>query len=246
MSIRHAYSVIAAGLLACSVVTFGHAREATAAGILGSDKKNRTPVTLVGCIQREKDYRAQHNSGRGQFGLGNEYVLLDARPGPVDDQTQAEADCTNLGNGRAYELKGNMESRLEPFVNQRIEITGMLEPAKSRLEVGTSGNVDAVRPTGGPWNPQGYDLKLFEVRVHSFREIPIRPEPPQVSIAVPALPPPAPAPAPPEVREEVAIVEETPAVPAQLPKTASPLALTGLLGLLSLGGAFGLRTWRRQ
>ena len=32
---------------------------------------------------------------------------------------------------------------------------------------------------------------------------------------------------------------------AELPKTASPLALSGLLGLLSLGGAFGLRFVRR-
>lgn len=33
---------------------------------------------------------------------------------------------------------------------------------------------------------------------------------------------------------------------AELPRTASPLALSGLLGMLSLGGAFGLRLTRRR
>jgi hypothetical protein len=31
---------------------------------------------------------------------------------------------------------------------------------------------------------------------------------------------------------------------AELPRTASPLALSGLIGLLSLAGAFGLRAFR--
>jgi hypothetical protein len=36
-----------------------------------------------------------------------------------------------------------------------------------------------------------------------------------------------------------------PAADEELPSTASPLTLTGLIGLLSLGGAFGLRRLRR-
>jgi hypothetical protein len=35
------------------------------------------------------------------------------------------------------------------------------------------------------------------------------------------------------------------AAPAELPRTASPLALSGLLGLLSLAGAAGVRKLRR-
>lgn len=85
----------------------------------------------------------------------------------------------------------------------------------------------------------------------SFREIPIAqpvaalpepavvsptpeptPEPPAYSEPAPAPQAPAPAPAP--------------AVHEQLPKTASPMALMGLFGLLSMGGAFGLRTWRQR
>jgi hypothetical protein len=31
----------------------------------------------------------------------------------------------------------------------------------------------------------------------------------------------------------------------ELPRTASPLALTGLMGLLSLAGAMGLRAYRQ-
>ena len=45
-----------------------------------------TPISLVGCIQRETEYRRQNNSGKGGFlgfggGLGNEYVLVNASRG---------------------------------------------------------------------------------------------------------------------------------------------------------------------
>ena len=39
------------------------------------------PIAAVGCIQRESDYRREHDRGPGGFmgtswGLGNEYVLI--------------------------------------------------------------------------------------------------------------------------------------------------------------------------
>jgi hypothetical protein len=65
------------------------------------------------------------------------------------------------------------------------------------------------------------------------------------------MPPPPPPPPPADV--PILIVEEVPAAPvevaeaapAQLPKTASQLPLIGLLGLLSLTSAFGLRVARK-
>jgi hypothetical protein len=65
-----------------------------------------------------------------------------------------------------------------------------------------------------------------------------------------SMPPPPPAP----VQDQpilVATAAPAPApaaaeaAPAELPKTASPLPLIGLLGLLSLGASMGLRTIRR-
>ena len=97
------------------------------------------------------------------------------------------------------------------------------------------------------------DMRLFEVKMDSFREIPIVQEAvlfvePEAAPAAPApAPEPAPAPAPePQVQQPAPAPPPAPAVREQLPKTASPMELMGLLGLLSMGGAFGLRTWRQR
>jgi hypothetical protein len=251
MSIRHAYSLIGA-LVAATLLL-------SDVDVAFADRHKGTPLTLVGCIMKERDWRALNGPGTGGWlntgaGVGNEYILVNAIPGPIDSQTEAEATCSNVSGGRAYELKGPAERKrnLEAFVGRRIEVSGRLEDAKVDLTVGTSGEIVAGQPTGGPVNPRRRDLRLFEMRMDSFREIPIAqpvaayPEPAPVAPA----PEPAPAPAPPAYSEPAPAAPQAPApapvVREQLPKTASPMALLGLFGLLSMGGAFGLRTWRQR
>jgi hypothetical protein len=243
MSIRHAYSLTAA-LVVATLLSHD--------GVAFADRHKGTPTTLVGCLMKERDWRAANGPGTGGWlntgaGVGNEYILVNAIPGPVDQQTEAEAACSNVSGGRTYELKGPAERKrnLEPFVGRRIEVSGKLEDAKVDLAVGTSGEIVAGQPTGGPVNPRRRDLRLFEMRMDSFREIPIA-QPVTLFVepeAAPAAPPPPPAYAPePQVQQPAPAAPYTP--PVALPKTASPMALLGLFGLLSMGGAFGLRTWR--
>jgi hypothetical protein len=245
MSIRHAYSLTAA-LVVATLLSHD--------GVAFADRHKGTPATLVGCIMKESDYRQQatgHNGGwlNTGAGVGNEYILLNAVPGPINEQTAAEANCENLSGGRTYELKGPAERKrnLEPFVGHRIEVSGRIENAKTDVAVGTSGELVAGEPTGGPVNPRRRDLRLFEMRMDSFREIPIA-QPVTLFVepeAAPAAPPPPPAYAPePQVQQPAPAAPYTP--PVALPKTASPMALLGLFGLLSMGGAFGLRTWRQR
>ena len=93
-------------------------------------KSEATPIALVGCIQREAEYRQQHNSGKGGFlgfggGLGDEYVLVPplAVP-PVHSYCTTAQAATLLTDGTA-------EDDLEPFVGQRVAITVTRKERKS-------------------------------------------------------------------------------------------------------------------
>ena len=185
-------------------------------------KTPKTPVSLVGCIQREADYRRQHGSGKGGFlgfggGLGNEYVLINTSP------RRGSRDCAGASGGEAYELTGSEEGDLKTFVGQRVAITGTRKAAEIDTVTG--------RPTGG--RQAGYDLRLFEVDVDSFRALP----PVQTTTAT-------------RVRERPARqlnqapIQRRQDVDAQLPGTASPLPLIGLVGLLSLAAGLTLRVGR--
>ncbi len=66
-------------------------------------RAEETSISLVGCIQRETEYRRQNNSGKGGFlgfggGLGDEYVLVNASRGG----NGAFGDCTTATGGEAY------------------------------------------------------------------------------------------------------------------------------------------------
>jgi len=216
MSIRLACALAAAALVTV-LSTQTYAKD--------TFKTPKTPISLTGCIQRETDYRRLHNSGKGGFlgfggGLGNEYVLINASPNP----RRGFRDCATAVGGEAYELTGREEGDLKPFVGQRVEIAGMRKAAE----------IDALtgRPTGG--RQAGYDLRLFEVDVDSFRALP----PVQTTTVT-------------RVRERPAArqlnqapIQRRQDVDAQLPGTASPLPLIGLVGLLSLAAGLTLRVGR--
>lgn len=194
-----------------------------------------TPVTLVGCLQRESDYRKENDSGRGGpvstgAGLGNEFVLVNVA------SSAADVDCT-VATLEAYELTGNNERDLEPFVGKVVQISGMMKEAK----IDTSG--PGIPAPAGGFDPLGQDLRLREIEVSSFTE----PSAPPAAIARAESPQQA-APAEPEEQEPVGTSGQTAAtdVDDELPRTASPIPLAGLLGLLSIAGAGGVRALRRR
>ena len=198
-------------------------------------KSEKTPVSLAGCIQRETDYRQQNGSGKGGFlgfggGLGDEYVLVNASRGADG----VFGDCTTATGGEAFELTGDGEEDLERFVGQRVAISGIQKEAELDPNTG--------RPTGG--RQVGYDLRLFEVEVESFRALAA---PVQVDTVARVEREPTRFSQDPQPRiEERADVVERDDTVRQLPRTASPLALTGLLGLLSLGGMAVARRLNRR
>jgi hypothetical protein len=131
-------------------------------------------VTVVGCVQREDDYRKANNLGRGGaagsgVGAGNEFVLANAMmsSGAAGGAAAPSAPTGTGGTNTAYEVTGPNEGKLAQHVGNRVEITGMLKPAET----------GAVGPTGGPTAgapPRGVDvtsedLKLRELEVTSVK-----------------------------------------------------------------------------
>lgn len=253
------------------------------------------PITLVGCIMRESEFRDMYGPGqsgpRGPgIGLRNEYMIVDAHEtsggGPGVVETTGTCPPAPGGFPTSYELTGPREKEVAPFLGKRVELTGLQKHANTRA-VGTAG---VRQPTGG-FDPLGHELHLFEVEVQSFHEAAaVRAEAPAAVSTEAAAAAPAPAPAPAAEAEVAAAAPPAPAAPAEapvaaapepapapeaapapepapapqvaaappapaeqprqvaqadLPHTASPLPLVGLMGLLSLAGAAGMRLFGR-
>ena len=208
---RVIYAVVASAALS-GAVALAQSNDQTSREIETED----TPITVVGCLQKESDYRRTNDSGAGGVlntgaGTGNEFVLVDSA-----------GDCATLAAGAAaFELTGKGEPQLEQFLGRRVEITGILK----------GGDITADGRAKGGFDPIGRDLKLRELSVTTFREAGVVVAQGAADADIAPVP--------------VGTSGEQEAVDA-LPATASPLALAGLLGLLSAGGGLTVRALRRR
>ncbi len=116
-------------------------------------------VTVIGCLQREADFRRITNSGRGGtlgtgVGQGNEYVLSNAM---APDAAPIRAN-TRRANGQApvatsgaaakhYMLTGKLEDNMLRDVGRMVEVVGTVENGKSAA--------DLARLTITVWHPVG-------------------------------------------------------------------------------------------
>lgn len=233
MTVRFAFGITAAALF---VLTLAAAQ--SSAQDDDDLEVQEQPISLTGCVMRETDYRRLNDSGKGGFlgfggGLGDEFVLVNASRGTAGPI----GDCTRQTAGEAFELEGSAEKDLEAFVGQAVAIDGILNEAEIDPATG--------RPTGG--RQAGDDLKLFEVDVESFRALAAPVETDTVARADVVQQPTVYRDLDRDrVSRGTAGFQDVDATGDQLPRTASPLALTGLLGLLSAGGVAGLRALYRR
>jgi hypothetical protein len=155
---------------------------------------------------------------------GDKYVLAGPKLGPIANVP--EDSCNTPVDERAVELKDADDHGInQSMLDRWVEING-------RLERETSTDVTNLR----------------ELYVRSFRMLPVVPPPPapepRVQSEQQPITPPAPTITPPEEQPvaTTGIVETT--VETTLPQTASPLAMIGLLGLVSLAGGLGIHVYR--
>jgi len=101
-------------------------------------------VTLIGCVELERDYRARKESGRGGVlgsgvGVGNEFVLSMAKP------VGRRGQPTTGGPGTDYNISGKLEKDFLRYVGRQVEVIGVIEKAGNPMpEI----NVSLWHPVG--------------------------------------------------------------------------------------------------
>lgn len=90
-------------------------------------------IALVGCVEMEKDYRARKDAGRGGVlgsgvGVGNEFVLSNAKPAPGRRNAGAASAATD------YEVTGRLERDFLRHVGRQVEVVGTLEKNADGLD----------------------------------------------------------------------------------------------------------------
>jgi hypothetical protein len=146
---------------------------------------------------------------------GDDFVLASPRLGPIANVPVGT--CNATVDARALDLKDTEDFGInQSMLGHLIEVSGELEKEEDN-------DLDNLR----------------ELEIRSFRVLPVVPQRAEAPAPV-RQPEYIPPPAPPQEPVGTSGVEPEPA----LPKTASPLHLMGLLGMLSLAGGLGLRFYR--
>ena len=131
-------------------------------------------VTITGCVQKEDDYRAANNLGKGGaagtgVGSSDEFILIGATITPAG-AVGTSGTTPPAAAPMAFELSGPNEEKVAEFVGKRVEIIGKLKPAEMGA-AGPTGGASAGKPPTGV-DVASKDLKLREVDVTSVKEAP--------------------------------------------------------------------------
>jgi hypothetical protein len=99
--------------------------------------KDTSEITVIGCVELEKDYRAALGAAKGgplSSGAGqkDEYVLVASKAAPAtgSTQTQQEAVAT-AGLSGDYLLSGKTEDELKRAIGRQVEVVGKVEPFRA-------------------------------------------------------------------------------------------------------------------
>ena len=170
-----------AAVLAMSMAVFAQATQQPTAPPAGGAPAAQEPapaaaqpqMTIVGCVQREADYRRAKSAGAGGAagtgaGAGNEFVVVNATistgaTASAERPATPEAVGTSGAAGEAYELTGPGEGQAEQHVGKKVEIVGKIKDS-------AEGAAAQPATPGGKVDPAGQDINLKEFEVVSVRE----------------------------------------------------------------------------
>lgn len=106
-----------------------------AAAPQAQEKPAASEIAVIGCVELERDYRARKESGKGGVlgsgvGVGNEFVLSNARTVPAPGRGRGAAVGTSGTPGVDYSLTGRLERELLRSVGRQVEVVGVIEADK--------------------------------------------------------------------------------------------------------------------
>lgn len=94
-------------------------------------------VNIVGCVERESDYRKSLGQDKGGaagsgVGQGNEYILRYTKSVPDGAVSKRTVASTTKGtHEEIYSVTGKSEAELKAEVGREVEVTGYVEVANS-------------------------------------------------------------------------------------------------------------------
>jgi hypothetical protein len=151
-------------LWSTAAITFALVSLTAAQGQRGQDDRKKTSggediITVVGCVQKEADYRSQKSDGRGGaantgIGVANEFVLRSAKT--VDSTTLKPINTGEGGYEVVYSLTGKLEGEVQSSVGQQVAVTGYVERANSN---GTQKVKDLPMLNAQSWRKVGGSCK---------------------------------------------------------------------------------------
>ena len=117
-----------------------------------SSRKAFDVITVLGCVQREADYRKTIADGKGgALGTGagatNEYVLRSVHA--VSPATYRPIATAGTNSEEVYSVTGNLEHEMTRAVGHQVAVSGYIEIAKSD---GTDKVKDLPRLNAAGWH----------------------------------------------------------------------------------------------
>lgn len=136
------FSVLSAGAALGTASPFAQTPTRTASDV----------ITIVGCVQRETEYRAQVADGKGGVagtgaGANNEFVLHSIRT--VSNDTLKPTARPGITPDEVYSVTGNLERELVKAVGRQVAVSGHVEVAAS---AGTTQVKDLPRFNAAGWH----------------------------------------------------------------------------------------------
>lgn len=222
MTLRYVYSGVTAVAIAGGLMTGMASAQQRDGGLLPPQESGM--VTVTGCLVRGNQVKD---------GDSDKYVLANPKTGPMASapaqtcSVEAGATAVQLDNPE----KGNIN---QAMLGRFVEISGRLERETSGDNILRELDVETAR------------LLPFEAPRAAAEPAPEPAAPPPAAQAAAPEPEPAPQAAAPEPSRAPAPVATTGQAAADLPDTASPAPLAGLIGLFACAGGLMLRSVRSR